>query len=134
MANNAQLNPAYGNYELAVAEVFGQATITTSGAVLATTGKGVASIVKESAAGQYTITLTNQFPRLVAVSARCYGPSATGVVAEAQVFETPATIQADFVAGKNITVQFYDFAGAAANPASGSAVVFRVTVSNSTAR
>lgn len=130
---NVQLNPAYGNYELAVAEVFGQALIGASGAVSSISGLGIASVVKETAAGQYTVTLSARFPVLIAAAARAYGPSATGVVSEAQLFETPATIQADFVAGKNFTVQFYDYAGAAANPASGSAVVFRVTVSNSTA-
>lgn len=128
---NVQLNPAYGNYELAVAEVFGQAIIGASGAVSSFSGKGVLSIVKETAAGQYTLTLTAAFPKLIAAAARAYGPSATGVVSEAQLFETPATIQADFLSGKNVTVQFYDYAGVATNPASGSAVVFRVTVSNS---
>jgi hypothetical protein len=127
---NSTFYPAAGNYEAMLVEVYGSAVIGASGAVGTVKGGGIASVVKESTAGQYTITLTERFERLISSNVGCFAATATGVVPIAQVLMSPATLQASFKANGALTVQFYDYAGAAANPASGSVVSFRVVVRN----
>ena len=125
---NVQLNPAYGNYELAVAEVFGNAVIGATGAVTSISGKGIASVTR-TGVGAYAITLTAAFPKYIESVTRCFGPTATGVSPEAQNVRAPG-----FTFAKTINVQFYSYAGTATDPASGSGLSFRFTLSNSSVK
>lgn len=129
MANRSYQQPL-GALECNVVELFGSILVGASGAV--TSSQGAASVVKNVAAGSYTITLDDRFDRLLAVHTQVESASASGVVPAAEVTGTPATAQATFQSTGQVTIQFYDYAGAAANPASGTQVGFRITVRNST--
>lgn len=128
MANRSYQQPL-GSLEVNVVQLFGSITVGASGAVSAF--QGAASVTKNATAGNYTIVLDDRFDRLLAVHTGVLSASAPGVVVAAEVVATPATNQATFQASGAITVQFRDYAGAAANPASGAQVTFQVMVRNS---
>lgn len=111
--------------------LFGSLLIGAAGAVTTTKGGGIASIAKQATAGQYLITLTDNFARFFNLTGVFVGTSASGV-ASVQILQAASTFQADFVANKTLLVQFYDFAGAAVNAASGSLFEFELKVRNST--
>ncbi len=129
MANRSYQQPM-GSLECSVVELFGSFTVGAAGAVSAS--QGATSVVKNVAAGSYTITLDDRFNCLLAVHTGVLSASASGVVPAAEVTATPATNQATFQASGAVTVQFYDYAGVAANPASGAQVTFQILVRNST--
>jgi hypothetical protein len=64
MANRRFL-PPLGALEVDVVDLFAKLTIGTSGSISASggswSGKGIASVTKESAAGQYTIVLSDNY-------------------------------------------------------------------------
>lgn len=127
---NKYLNQFQYTYEKDTVSIFGSAVIGASGAVSAAKGGGIASVVKESTAGQYTITLTDRFSRFLGIDA-AVTDDAISAVARVQVLMDPATLQASIKANGEIVVQCVDFAGAAVNPASGSSLSFRITMRNS---
>jgi hypothetical protein len=108
--------------------IYGSAVIGASGAL--GTVKGDLTMVKEATAGQYTIRLTDKYDRLLFSSSGFVGASASGV-ASIQILENPATFQSDFKSTNTYTIQCYDFAGNAVNPASGSVLSFVLHVRNS---
>lgn len=111
----------YNSLEVDVVNIFGQFNIGAAGAVSGFQGGGIKSVVKEATAGQYTITLTDLFARILMPK---FQSMAQGVslVAQIQLFEVPGTFQADVKADGTITIQCLDFAGAAVNPASGESI------------
>ncbi len=129
MANRSYQQPM-GSLECNVVQLFGSITIGASGAVSAS--QGATSVVKNGAAGNYTITLADRFNCLLAVQTGVLSATASGVVPSAEVVATPATNQATFQSAGTVILQFYDYAGVAANPASGAQVTFQITVRNST--
>lgn len=112
-----------------VVDLWGHADIGASGAVSAVAGGGISNVVKEATAGQYTIVLEDKYNRLLDVDVKIMDDAVTSV-AQVQILQNPATVQADFVGDKSVTIQCLDFAGAAVNPASGARLVLHVTVRN----
>jgi hypothetical protein len=128
MANRSYQQPL-GSIEVNMVELYGSILVGASGAVTSFTG--AATVVKNATAGNYTITLDDRFYKLFSVRALATGPAATGVVPSAELVVTPATKQASFQTSGAVTIQFYDYAGVAANLTSGSEVTFSITVRNS---
>ncbi len=105
-------------------------TAGSSGAVSAFTGGGIALVHKESTAGQYTITFSDQFRRLLSVRGEMERATPS-VVASVQLLMAPATLQATVISTKQIVIQCLDYAGAAVNPESGAVLNFVVVFRNS---
>lgn len=132
MANRSFL-PSLGGYEQDLVAIYGQFSVGALGAVTANSvkGGGIASVVKESTDGQYTITLTDRFNRLMDVRVHAVLGTIAAVLPEAQLLMTPATLQADVTADGALTVQFTDETLTAANPDSGALILISLTVRNS---
>lgn len=130
MANRMFYLPE-GSLENRVVDVFVDITIGASGAVTSGAGKGVASVVKESAAGQYTITLQDQYSSLLAASiVRIHtadsDPATVGV-------ETRLLSEAVSAATPTVVMQCATSDdGAKANPASGARFLVCLKLKNST--
>lgn len=116
--------------EVDLVNLFGSVVIGASGAVTSFQGGGISSIVKESTAGQYTITLSDRFAFFLMAKFAVVGASALAV-AQVQVLETPATFQASIKSDGAITIQCLDFAGAAVNPASGAEIMVEMIMRQS---
>jgi hypothetical protein len=106
-----------------VISLFGSVLFGAAGAVTSFKGGGITSVVKEAAAGQYTITLSDRFARLLAFKPQIINDAVTAV-AQTMVFKDAATLQADIKSDGKITVQMLDFAGAAVNPENGAGLLF----------
>ena len=117
MSNRYYYKNAY-SLEVDVVNLFGSFIIGASGAVSAVKGGGIASIVKNVAAGNYTITFQDKYSHFFNIDLKTAGPSISPV-AVAQLLATPATMQADIKATKSVTVQLVDFAGAAVDATPG---------------
>ncbi len=125
MANRRLYQFRY-SYERDLVDIYGTITITgSSGAVDSYTGKGIASVTKESTAGQYTIALTDSFNLLMSMDAVTL--NATGISA------TPSlgiiTNSVNSAAAPLITVQF-SAAGSATNPAASDVIYFHICCRN----
>lgn len=120
-------------YEKDTVTLYGQFNVGASGAVTAGTvkGGGLSAVVKESTAGQYSITLSDFFQRLLYVEAINVDDavSAWGSVA---ILEDPSALQTDFKADKTFKIQLQDYAGAAVNPTSGAQIRLKITCRNTT--
>ena len=128
---NRNFNAKQYSYEMEPVKIYGRVTIGAAGAVVAgKNGLGIASIVKEATAGQYTITFQDTFAKFLFLSALSID-DAVSTVAKVQAFENPATIQANLKVDKKLTIQCLDFAGAAVNPASGEQILLEVTMRQS---
>lgn len=114
-------------YEKEVKLLYATIDITTSGAVLSS--KGLASAVKESTAGQYTIVLPSSYYKFLSLSPATMHPTAS-LVAAVDILGTPATFQDSFRASPTIVIQCRDYAGAAVNPASGTTIRLAIEVRN----
>lgn len=122
--------PALGHLEVDVVELFGTITIGSSGAVSASTGKGIASVVKESAAGQYTITLSDRYNALLMASAIILDDTDSDPVTVG--IQPRLLSQAVNNATPTVKFQFYNHTnGAAANAADGAVVYFQIKLRNS---
>ena len=117
-----------GGLEVDIVELYGKFAVGASGAVGTTSGKGIASVTRESA-GLYTVTLSDSYNMLLWGSAAILdtadsNPTTVGVIAR---------IKAEAVnASKTATFQFYAMDdGAAADPASGSVVYIALKLRNS---
>ena len=128
MANRLWLPPS-GSLEVNVCEIFGSITIGASGAVTTSSGKGIASVVKESAAGQYTITLSDSYNSLL-----WGGFTLKSTTDGAQTIGTAYRINSEAVSNSTPTVvlQCSDTAtGADATPTSGDVIIFTFKLKNS---
>lgn len=126
------MNRAYqegrGYLECGVVELFARVTIGASGAVTATAyAKGITSIAR-TAAGKYLVTLEDPYNTLlfagaVEVSSADPNPTTSGVLAR---------IDSDDVTNSTtpvVTIQFYKASdGSDVDPASGVAIMFRLTL------
>lgn len=123
----AQRNYTYMQaLEKEVKMIFGSFVIGATGAV--GTVKGGFKVVRNSA-GNYTITCNDQYNRLLFASDGFISASGSGI-ANVEILGNPATFQATFHASKSYVVQFFDYAGAAADAASGSVYSFMELVRN----
>lgn len=127
---NRTYNQAQYTAERAPVTLFATIAVGASGAVSAKKGYGIKSVTKESTAGQYTIVLEDKFSRALAVTAQVVH-SAISAVAEIQVLNTPAQLQAALAAGTGFVIQLIDKTGAAVNAESGSQVFLQVVACNS---
>lgn len=118
-------------FERNVVTIFAKALIGAAGAVTSYKGGGLASITKETTAGQYTVALSDRYNQLLKVEGSVVHATISGVAA-VQVLEDPATIQADFLADKSFKIQCVDYTGAAVNPPAGSQIEIKIEVRNST--
>lgn len=129
MANRYLFQFAYW-FERNVVTIFAKAVIGAAGAVASIAGGGLASVTKEVADGQYSITLSDKYNQLLKVEGSVVHATISGVAA-VQVLENPATIQADFLADKTFKIQCVDYAGVAVNPPAGSQISLKIEVRNS---
>lgn len=120
-----------GSLQARVVELFVDITVGASGAVTSGTGLGVTSVVKESAAGQYTITLQDRYNGLLSASVALVhstdsDPATVGVF-------TRLNAEAVTAATPTVTLQcFTGDDGADANPASGARLLVCLKLKNST--
>lgn len=128
------LKPHAGNLEMQVVDLFGSFSIGAAGAVTAGSvkGGGISTVVKEATAGQYTITLTDRWNRLLKADAQVVLASIAASLPQAQILMAPSTLQSGFQSNGQLTIQFVDAAGAAVNPDSGAMVMIHMSVRNST--
>jgi len=133
---NRYLQQFQYTYEKDTVSIYGSVLIGNSGAVTSFQGAGVASVVKESADGQYTITLTDKFNRFLRMDMGIID-DAISQVSGIQILMDPASMQADIKSTKEIVIQCVgptataDTALVAANPASGALIQFRIVMRNS---
>jgi hypothetical protein len=109
--------------------LFGSVVIGAAGAVQTVKGGGIADVVK-SGTGLYEIEFEDSWSRLLHSTAGIVKASAPNI-ASIYIKENPATLQADVQADQKYKFECLDFAGAAADPSSGTVisivVVFRKT-------
>jgi hypothetical protein len=128
MANKSWL-PVLGALEVDVVGLYGSITFGSTGAVSASSGKGIASVVRNSA-GNYTITLDDSYQALLWA----------GVTLLHSASSDPSTVgvewrvaSADVLSAKTVVIQsFASDDGAAADPASGAQVLLKFDLRNST--
>jgi hypothetical protein len=129
---NRSLLPPAGSLEVDVVELFGSVTFGAAGAVASQDGKGIGTIVKETAAGQYTIPLSepcNKFlwAGLTLLDDTDSDPTTVGVICRV------LSQDVSNATAPEVVVQFVDVTdGSAANPASGAALHFILKLRNST--
>ncbi len=116
--------------------LFAQVVIGSSGAVTSYKGGGIASVVKEATAGQYTVTLTDKWSKLLFIE--CSEVQSTiSQVAKIQVLETAAGLQSEVRGATGFKLQCLTATSAsvptliAGNPASGDQLLLKITVRNS---
>jgi len=131
MANRSFNQYIYG-YQQDIVEIYAQFDIGASGAVTAGTveGPGLTSVVKESTAGQYTLTFTDQFPRFLWLEAEAFYTTATAVAA-IDILADPVNVASDVLNTKQVVIQLRDYAGSAVNATSGSRVFIKAAFRNS---
>jgi hypothetical protein len=130
MANRNFYSTQY-TYEVEPVKIYAKILVGAAGAVSGTKlGLGVAGVVKEATAGQYSITLQNKFAQLLGVNITVIAPIPTVALAT-QILETPSAIQADIKADKTFKIQLLDVAGAAVNVASGDEILVEITMRQS---
>jgi len=114
-------------YEADTVKLYGSIIVGAAGAVTSFSGGGLEGVVKETAAGQYSITLKDRLNRLLFVSAMVV-QGAISTAAQVQVLEDPATLQANVKADRTFVLQVIDEALAAVNLASGAELKLEITV------
>lgn len=119
----------YQALEQEVKALYGSAAIGGTGAVGTVKGGGISGVVRNSA-GNYTITLSDKYNRMLSSKVGFLSPTSSGI-ANVEQQGTVATFQSSFNTSPTITFQCYDYAGAAADPASGSLMNFMFEVRNS---
>jgi hypothetical protein len=126
---NRNFYPNHKSLEVDVVHLYAQIVIGASGAVSSSSGLGIASVVKESAAGQYTITLSDSYNKLL--HANVFALSTTDA---AQTVGTAFRVQSQAVdaATPTLVIQASDTAtGADANPTSGDILYVKIELRNS---
>lgn len=121
MADHAW-QPILGALEVGTVSVFCAVTVGAAGAVTGFTGKGVKSVVRNSA-GNYTINLADSYPAVLFVDLEVIQATAAPFfqVASQNVASTTP----------NVVVQAFNGAAAATDPGVGSTVLVNLTLKNS---
>jgi hypothetical protein len=116
--------------------LYGAFVVGAAGAVSSTKGGGILSVVKEATAGQYSVTLTDKWSKLLFVEA-CQVLATVSQVEKVQVLESSTSLQTAVTAGTAFKLQFLGFTSSsdptlvATNPDSGTQVQLKITVRNS---
>lgn len=127
---NRTLNQFQLTYEKDSVTIYATINIGAAGAVSAYAGGGIQLVTKQATAGQYTITFTNQFSKFLSLRSDSVNATADGI-ANIQLLQAPATLQADVRSTRQLTIQCLDYAGAAANLASGAQIMLVAVFRNS---
>lgn len=107
--------------EQGVTTLYAKLTVGATGAVSASAGYGLSSIVRNST-GNYTITLDRKFKKLLSV---------LPTVVEGTPQGLEMTVTADSMSsGGAITVEFGTDGGTATDPSSGQIILFAITVAD----
>lgn len=134
---NRYLNQFQYTYEKDTVTLYGEINVGASGAVSSIAGGGISGVVKETAAGLYSVTLSDYFQRLLFVEALVVDDAITQTVSY-QILEDPAALQSDFKSDKTFKIQFFGATNAstttqiAANPANGAQIKLKIVCRNST--
>ena len=115
-----------------IVTLFGNIVVGSSGSVYSTKGLGIKSVVKETTAGQYTITLEDAYSRYMFGGWGIICNTTHSGVMAVEVIQDPATLQATFQSAKTIKIQCYDKAGSAVNPAAGCVLGFSLVCRRTT--
>lgn len=118
-------------YEADTVKIYGSIIVGASGAVTSFSGGGISGVVKETAAGQYSITLKDTLNRLLFVSGLVV-QGAISTVAQMQVLEAPSSLQTDVKADRTFKVQLVDETLTAVDLASGAELKLEITVRRTT--
>lgn len=127
MSTDAYLYKNSMSYEADTVKIYGSIVVGASGAVASFAGGGISGVVKETAAGQYSITLADRLNRLLFVSGMVV-QDAISTVASLQVLEDPADLQTDVKADGTFAIQLVDETLTAVNLASGAELKLEITV------
>lgn len=121
--------PGLGSLETGVVDLFCKIVVGSSGAVTSGTGMGIASVTKESSAGQYTILLSDTYNSLLWAGITLLDDSDSA----ATTVGIGTRLQAETVSStKTVVVQTYALDdGADANPADGAILYVKITLRNS---
>lgn len=114
-------------YEADTVKLYGSIVVGAAGAVASFAGGGISGVVKETAAGQYSITLADRLNRLLFVSGMVV-QGAISTVANLQVLEVPADLQTDVKADRTFKIQLVDETLTAVDLASGAELKLEITV------
>lgn len=125
MANRRLFQFRY-SYERDLVDIYARVVIGASGAVTSYSGKGIASVVKEATAGQYTINLQDNFNLLMDVS--LMSQNASGISLAPIVGILADNISSSTAPG--VTIQMATEAGVAGNPASGDVLLIKISARN----
>lgn len=107
--------------EQGVTTVYAKLTVGATGAVSASSGYGLSSIVRNSA-GNYTITLDRKFKKILSV---------VPTVIEGTPQGLEMTVTDDSMSsGGALTVEFGTDGGTATDPSSGQIIIFAITVAD----
>jgi len=116
------------SYERELVHIFLKATVGTSGAITLSSqdSRGVASITKETGAGDYTIALQNTYSRLMQMTVSQELAGAAAAAAPIMLIEDE-----DVASAKTIEIQFQGPDGSTeTNPADGTILRFHIILSN----
>lgn len=116
-----------GSFERELVHIFLKATVGASGAITldSANSRGVASITKESGAGNYTVALQNSYSRLMQLTC------SQEINAAALVAPTLQILDEDVASAKTISLQFQGPDGSTeTNPASGTVLRMHIVLSN----
>ncbi len=114
-----------------VVHLYADVAIGASGAVTTAKGGALTSVTKQATDGQYTIVLDSGFNKLLHASVQVVGATASGV-ASVDILQSAASVLTNLKTAAAITIQCYDYAGAAVNPASGSVLKVKLEVRRTT--
>jgi hypothetical protein len=122
--------PHGGTLEVEVKELFCSITVGSSGAVTASSGKGIDSVTKESTAGQYTIALSDSYNALLDAGVMVLDDTDSDPTTVAVVGRIKSEAVSN--ATPTVVVQGYNHTdGSAADFASGAKVLVRLVLRNS---
>lgn len=129
MANRMFQQPA-GSLEVGCVTLYGTITIGSTGAVSASTGKGITSVTRNSA-GKYTVLLNDTYNSLLFADAKILHST----LSDASTVGIYANIFSQAVATAAAPTVIFQFValddGAAADPASGAVIYYKIEVKNS---
>lgn len=119
-------------YETEVVSIFCQVLIGAAGAVANFDGGSIDGVVKETTAGQYTITFKEKFSRLLGIQGSV-AHDAASAVSSVQIFQQGETLQGDFKSNGTLVIQCLDSAAtpAAVNPEENSVLMLELKVRKS---
>lgn len=127
---NRNFYPNHQSLEVDCVHLFAEINIGAAGAVASSSGLGIASVVKESAAGQYTITLTDSYNKLLWASAVLLDDTNSDpatVAIEARILSSDVSANAPVVVIQGVALDD----GAPANFASGAKLLVKLELRNS---